>query len=162
MRIAETARYPAPPEEVFAVLADEDFQDAKCEATHAMSHTVEVTARDGRTRVRTERELPATGLPDVARSFVGDTLRVTETHDWGPAGPDGSRRASIEIGVRGAPITMRGTIALLPDGPGTREEIEANLSASVPLVGGRIERAAAPVVQQAITIETRMAHERLG
>ncbi len=162
MKISETARFPATPEEVFAILADKDFQEAKCLATAAVSHSVEVTAVDGRTRVRTRRELPAKGLPDVARSFVGDTLTVTETHDWGPAQADGSRHGTLEMEVKGAPMTMRGTVSLTPDGEGTLETIDSDLTASIPLLGGKIEKAAAPIVQQAITIETRLAHERLG
>jgi hypothetical protein len=94
--------------------------------------------------------------------MVGETLKVTETQDWGPAAADGSRRATVEMLVSGAPITLKGTMSLTPGGPGTLEEIDAELKAKVPLVGGKIEKAAAPPIEEAIDIEARTAHEWLA
>ncbi len=144
------------------MLTDPGFQEAKCRATTAGGeHSVQVDPGATGARVRTERELPSDGLPDVARSFVGDTLVVVEVHDWSTLAPDGSRESALDMHVRGAPLTLKGTLRLEPDGDGTLQVLEAELTANVPLIGGRIERAAAGPIDTAIDIETRLLREHL-
>jgi Protein of unknown function (DUF2505) len=162
MKIATTMEYAATPEEVFAVLSDQAFQEAKCAATAAVSHSASVTTSGTDTVIRTERVLPADGLPDFARSMVGDTLKVHETQTWGPAGPDGSRTGRVQMSVAGAPVSLDGSLRLVAGGPGTVETLESELKAKVPLIGGTIEKAAAPAIREAIEIEGRTAQEWLA
>ena len=110
-----------------------------------------------RTVITTERILPSDGLPDFAKSMVGETLKVTETQDWGPASADGSRRGTVEMAVAGAPIALNGTLAIAPGGPGAVEKLDAELKARIPLIGGKIEKAAAPPIEEAIDIEALTA-----
>jgi hypothetical protein len=151
------------PEEVYALLTDPDFQEAKCRATTAGGgHSVDIAPGTSGARVRTERVLPSDGLPDVARSFVGEVLVVVEVQSWSAPEPDGARESAVDLHVKGAPLTLKGTLRLEPDGAGTVEVLEAELRANVPLIGGRIERAAAGPIDTAIDIETRMLREHLG
>ena len=162
MKIAKTVEYAASPEEVFAVLSDRAFQDAKCTATAAIRHTATVATEGDRTVITTERVLPTRGMPDFAKSMVGETLTVTERQDWGPAGADGSRQGTVSMAVAGVPVALKGTLSLTPAGAGSVEAIDADLKASVPLIGGKIEKAAAPPVEDAISIEQRVAQEWLA
>jgi hypothetical protein len=114
MRIAKSYEYAATVHAVFAVTADQAFQYAKMVATGAISHTATVTESGERVLVMTERVLPSYGLPDFVRTVVGDSFTVVEHQDWGPAGADGSRVAYIDMHVRGAPVTLRGTTRRLP------------------------------------------------
>ena len=161
MRIAKTIEYAASPEEVFAVLSDVKFQEAKCAATAAVKHSAQVRTVGDHTVITTERILPSDGLPDFARSMVGNTLTVTETQDWGPAAAGGGRRGTVEMAVTGAPIALQGTLMLAPGQDGSVETLEAELKARVPLIGGKIEKAAAPPIEEAIDIEARTAAEWL-
>jgi hypothetical protein len=162
MKIATTVEYAATPEEVFAVLSDAKFQEAKCAATAALKHSATVKTLGERTVITTERELPSDGLPDFARSMVGATLKVTETQDWGPASDDGTRQGTVEMGVAGAPISLKGVVSLKPGGSGTVEALQAELKARVPLIGGKMEKAAAPPIEEAIAIEHQTAVEWLN
>ena len=162
MKIARTLEYAATPDEVFTVLADQAFQEAKCAATAAIKHTATVSGDGDRTVITTERVLPTRGMPDFARNMVGETLKVTETQDWGPAAADGAREGTLSMSVSGVPVTMKGTLSLAPGGPGSVETLDADLKASLPLIGGKIEKAAAPPVEDAITIEQRLAAEWLA
>lgn len=162
MKIARTIEYAATPEEVFAVLSDPAFQQAKCAATGALSHSATVETSGDKTVITTERKLPADGLPDFAKSMVGDTLTVHETQTWDAPGPDGGRTGSVEMGVAGAPLSLKGRLSLTAGGQGAVESIEADLKSNLPLVGGKIEKAAAPPIEQAITIEGRTAQEWLA
>ncbi|GAA2169325.1 DUF2505 domain-containing protein [Pedococcus bigeumensis] len=157
MKIAKTIEYAATPEEVFAVLSDVKFQEAKCAATAAIKHSADVKTVGDHTVITTERILPSDGLPDFAKSMVGPTLKVTETQDWGPASSGGGRRGTVDMTVAGAPIALQGTMMLAPGGGGTVETIEAELKAKVPLIGGKIEKAAAPPIEEAIDIEALTA-----
>jgi hypothetical protein len=150
-------------DEVHALLTDRAFQEAKCAATTDGGPTsVEVTGTAAGERVRTVRVLPSDGLPDIARSFVGDRLTVVEVHDWSGPAADGSRQSSVDIHVQGAPLTLKGTLRLEPSGTGTVEVLDAELKANVPLIGGRLEKAAAAPIRTAIGIETRLLRERLA
>lgn len=162
MRIAKTVEYPATPEQVFAVLADPAFQEAKCAATAAVKHKASVDPDAGRTVIRTERILPSDDLPDFARSMVGPTLKVVETQEWGPAAADGSREGTVRMEVAGAPITLTGSLSLSPRGTGAVETVDAELKARMPLIGGKIEKAAAGPIEEAIDVEAATAREWLA
>jgi hypothetical protein len=150
-------------DEVHALLTDQAFQEAKCAATTDGGATsVDISRNAGGQRVRTSRELPSDGLPDVAKSFVGDHLTVIEVHDWSGPAADGSRESALDIHVKGAPLTIKGTLRLEPSGAGTAEVLDAELKANVPLIGGRLEKAAAAPINTAIEIETRLLREWLA
>ena len=153
MKISATVDYAATPHEVFAMLADEDFQARKCAATGALSHSVSISAQGDRTVIVSSRDLPTEDFPDFVRSIVGATLAVTETQDWGPAGPDGGRQGTLTVDIAGAPIDLAGTLSLAPGGQGSVEFVEGDLKARIPLIGGKIERAAAPAIESAIKVE---------
>jgi hypothetical protein len=150
-------------DQVHALLTDRAFQEAKCAATtNDGMYTVDVGGGADGQRVRTERQLPSDGLPDMARSFVGDHLTIIEVLDWvGPAA-DGSRTSAVDIHIKGAPLTVKGTIRLQPHGRRTVEVIEAELKANVPLIGGKLERAAADPINAAIGIEIELLREWLA
>jgi hypothetical protein len=151
-------------DEVYALLTDPAFQEAKCLATTDDSHqfTVDVTSSPGTARVRTERHLPSETLPDVAKSFVGEHLTIIEVHTWSLPGPDGSRESALDLHVKGAPLTLKGTLRLEPSRGGTVQVLDAELKANVPFIGGKIERAAAEPIQGAIEIETGLLREWLA
>jgi Protein of unknown function (DUF2505) len=134
------------PEEVFALVVDEDFRIAVCEATAAIDHRVDVAhGADGTAQVRVERTVPA-DVPDFVRSFVGKTLTIVQTELWGPADAQGLRVADLQIRIKGQPASMTGSQTLERDGAGTRQSIRGELKVSVPFLGKRIE----PEVAKAI------------
>ncbi|MBM6404385.1 DUF2505 domain-containing protein [Phycicoccus sp. CSK15P-2] len=163
MRLTRRERLEARPADVYAVLTDQAFQESKCEATtDGGAHEVEVTESGAGHRVRTSRRMSAAGLPDVARSFVGETLTIVEVYDWGAPGPDGGRQALVDLHIQGAPLTLKGTLRLEPDGDGSIELLDADLKANVPFVGGKVEKAAAGPIGAAIDTELRLLRERVG
>jgi hypothetical protein len=157
MKVQAEIRYPRPPADVSVMLADPDFQDAKCKATGALRHAVDVTADGDRLRISTERELPTDRFPDFVKSFVGSSLTVNQVDDWDPPGADGSRTGSITVTVSGAPIRLTGTQRLTVDGTGARTEIVAEVKAKIPLIGGRVEKAAEPAIMGAVKAEQKVA-----
>jgi hypothetical protein len=155
MKISAIIDYAATPDEVFAMLADEDFQNHKCAATGSRRHAVSIWVRDDRTVIVSTRDMPSDGFPSFVKSMVGETLAVTETQDWGPPGADGVRHGRLSVAIEGAPVELHAVLSLAMGGEGTVETIEGDLKARIPLIGNKIEQAAAPAIQSAIRVESK-------
>lgn len=158
MRIDTRIAYAAPPAEVSTMTFDRDFQARKCEATGAVSYRVDLTAEPtGGAQIKTERKMPTDGFPDFVRSMVGATVDVVEIDDWSAAGPDGGRSGSITVTISGAPLQLTGSLTLRPTPGGAVVTIDADLKASIPFLGGQLEKAAEPAIMAAIQAEERTA-----
>ncbi|MEP7016403.1 MAG: DUF2505 domain-containing protein [Actinomycetota bacterium] len=153
MKISATFDYSATPQRVFAMLTDAEFQNRKCIATGALSHSVSISTEGDRTIIINHRQMPTDGFPDFVKSMVGATLAVTETQVWGPPSHDGGREGSIKVDLGSAPLDLVGVLSLAPAGQGSLESVDANLKAKIPLLGGKIEKAAAPAIESAIRVE---------
>ncbi len=162
MRITTSYEYAASPQDVFAMMADPAFQAAKCEATHPLSHTESVAAKGDQTEIVTARVLPTDSFPDFAKSMIGPKIRVTETIVWSRASVDGSRTGTITIAIGDAPIGMVGTLRLGPGGTGTRVDVDGELKARIPLLGGKIEKVAEGPVRAAIDKEQEVGRAWLA
>lgn len=150
MKISETVNYAAAPQDVFTMLTDEAFQERKCIDAGAIRHDVAVTLVAEGARIVARRDLRTDRFPDFAKSLVGKSVSITETYHWGAAQANGSRRGEVTVEVAGAPVALRGKVELVPTGVGSTIRINGDLKASIPLLGGRVERAAAPAVLGAI------------
>lgn len=153
MQITETIDYAATPAQVFAMLSDQAFQDRKCVATGATEHVATVTSEGERTIVTAKRSMPTQDLDLPSFINLGPSLAVTEIQDWGPASADGSRQGTVSVALADLPLKLTGTLGLAPSGAGTTETIKADLKASIPLLGGKIEKTAAPAIVSAIRVE---------
>jgi Protein of unknown function (DUF2505) len=156
VRLRAEIRYDADPAAVFAMLTDAAFQERKCAATGALESEVEIERfPDGGATIRTRRTLPTDQIPDFARSFVGRTVDIVQVDDFGPADAGGGREGSVIVEIKGAPVRFAGALTLDMSPAGTLETIDGDIKASVPLVGGRLERALEPALQAAIRVEQR-------
>jgi hypothetical protein len=156
--------FPADPVRAYALVTDETYVVAVAEATGGQDIEVTVEDRDGGAVVTSRRSLPAE-LPSYAKALVGDTLRLTEVRTYGPAAADGSRTGAVSVDFDGAPVRIEGTLSLAPSttsATGSICAMEAAVRASVPFVGGKVERFAAEQVQAFLAKETEVAIARLG
>jgi hypothetical protein len=68
----------------------------------------------------------------------------------------------VAVHIPGTPLRMTGSLDLAPNGHGgTIETVDGVLKASVPLIGGRIEKAAEPALRGAIDVEQRLGRRWL-
>lgn len=126
---------------------DAGYLEALCRRTGAVEHEVQV---DGlRTVVR--RVMPTDRFPDFARKLTGERITLVETTTWAPeADADGARRGDIRLTVDGAPVSATSTTVVRPDGTGAVEVVSGEVTAKVPLIGGRIEKAVLPALEAAL------------
>jgi hypothetical protein len=158
--------YAAAPDAVMGVIADPAFQDAKCVATGALTHSVSVTRPGDRVVLDTRRNMPMDSLPDYAKSFLGGKLEVHEVQDWGPPAADGSRDGRLTVEIAGTPMKLAGTLSMRPTGSGeaasTLVEIRSVLKANIPFIGGKAESAAAGPIRAGIAKEEQLGQEWLA
>jgi hypothetical protein len=139
--------------EVYEMSIKKEFQERKCRDAGALSWDITVTDGADGAIVTTKRKLPTVGFPSLLRKFVPSGVTSPETVVWGPADPDGARTAALSVDFHGAPASMKGTIRLVPDGKACTVVVDADFKAHVPLVGGRVEGFAAPIIMSFIDAE---------
>ncbi len=102
---------------------------------------------DGGATIVSERSLPS-DLPSYAKALVGESVRLTETRVLGPAAADGSREARSTVAFGGAPVSITGSLRLAADGDASAVEVRMAVKASVPFVGGKIEKFCAEQIER--------------
>lgn len=150
MQFRHELAYDAPPDRVYAMLADPDFRRASCEAMGVLSADVQLEpAADGAGFTLVVDQLQDTqGLPSFARKFAGDSTRAVQRETWADAGG-----GTLEIDSPGKPASIAGTIRLEPTGSGTTEVVELDLKVKVPLIGGKLEKLLADTVRTGMDAE---------
>ena len=114
-----------------------------------------------RTVVR--RVMPTDRFPDFARKMTGERLTLVETTTWAASpSADGSRTAEVSMHVEGAPVTSSTSTVVRPSGDGATEEVTGQVTAKVPLVGGRIEKAVLPALDAALEAQVDAYREWTG
>ncbi|MFS0715902.1 DUF2505 domain-containing protein [Arthrobacter sp. 1P04PC] len=158
MALSASTTLPHTVESVTAVFANEDFLRHTSEL---VGGTLESFAVDGDPagafNTTTVRTIPTTRMPDIARKFVGESLKVTQLESWGAPAADGSRESNISLKVAGAPLDVNAVQRLVAEGGSTRIELEGTVSSSVPFLGGKIADAAEPMVGKALNIQATQA-----
>lgn len=160
-----TQNFTGSPSEVFAMLSQEEFILTKCSATGSLSASasieqVLVNGAETVTLIST-RVLPA-DLPGPAKSLVSDTITVTETQIWTPPAPDGGRAATISVEFSG-PMSFSGALDLSPTAhTHTTIKTRGKFTASIPFIGGKIEKVAAEQTQRYLAAEERVGNEWLA
>ncbi|MEZ5117119.1 MAG: DUF2505 domain-containing protein [Candidatus Nanopelagicales bacterium] len=152
-----TQRFDAAPDTVFAMLSDADYVTAKGRATGALEVEAHVDAgEDGGAQIVSRRVMPA-NLPSFVRRFVGDQLELTETQRWSPPDADGARSATFDIDFGSQPLAFSGTLRLAPDGDESSVHTQGRISASVPLVGRKVEGVAQHWTERFLAKEEQFA-----
>lgn len=151
---------PADPARIMAILQDPEYVRAKAERTGAFDISVAVDERpDGSVTITCTRSMPAE-VPSYATAFVGEHLTVTEIQEWSAPGPSGESSARVSVDFH-APLAYTGTIDLTGSGSTSTLANRGEFKASVPFVGGKVEKVAAEMTQKYLAKETVVATEWL-
>ena len=146
--------YDHPPADVFAMFVDADYVRARAEATGGADVEADVTESGDTVEIVNRRTVVA-DLPSFARSMVGESIRITETHTWGPDA-DGAREGTFEANFGSVPVIVRGRLRLVADGAGAVATLEGTIKATVPLVGRKVEQLVHDQVAAALVIEQEL------
>ena len=139
MDISSHLDFAAPPAEVHAMMTDQRYLEEVCVASDSISYHVSAAG----STTQTSRTLPA---PESAARFTGPQLTVNDEIVWGDPSSDGSRSGTVTMTVLGQPVTFKGGIRLSPGGRGSVVDVRGDLKVAIPLLGRKLEEAAAPAV----------------
>ena len=163
MAVTASTTVPAPVEQVVVTFRDEEFIR---HVTHRAGATLESVEVDGdveaRFTVTTVRAMDAAKLPEMARKFVGSSVRVTQVDRYADPDAEGVRVVSTEIQVASLPVSGTATQRLSPQGEHTEVHVECVVQASIPFVGKQIAAAAEPFVSKAISLQSQEAQAWLA
>lgn len=139
MRATSTHTYAASPDRVFQVLTDPDVATAKYTSLgHHDVRVVEHTVRDDTVVLRSTRNVPME-VPGFAKRFLSPMNAVRQCDRWNAPDAHGVRTGTWEVAAAGVPVTVHGTLRLEPAAGGaTTVEITADITCSLPLVGGKL------------------------
>ncbi len=161
MHFSATTDYPADTDTVAAMLSDEEFARRRAEATEPLKQSTEVI-RDGEAfTVTTKLQMPTTMVPAKFRSFAPSSLNVTLVEVWGPPS-DGVRTSTLSVDIQGVPAKVRGTQRLAPSAAGSTETYDGEVTASIPLVGKKMEQMAVAAVDKIVQVQRQIALEYLA
>jgi hypothetical protein len=134
MRLRHELAYDAPPADVLAMVTDPLFWDKVADATGALSSKATVSTDGASTRVVVDQEQEVAGVPSFAKKFVGESTRAITTQVWT------GTEASYVVDTPGKPTSMKGTASIAENGSGSTLTYDLEVKASVPLVGGKLEK----------------------
>lgn len=155
MKIERVLTHDRGPADVYAMACSKQFQERKCSDAGALSWDVTITVDGDSAVVKTKRKLPTFGFPAMLRKIVPLGVTSTETITWSAPAADGSRTGDLHVDFHGVPARMSGTLRLRPEGTGSTVSVDAEFTALVPLVGGKLEKLAAPIIIEVIDAEEK-------
>jgi len=133
----------ADPDAVFAMFTDPEYQRQKMvDAGHTHVEVVECGPGDVAATVRiVTRRTVAVDVPGVLKRVLKPTNSLTQTDEWA-AEQDGVRTGTWKVDIKGVPIHLSGTMHLEAGETGSVEVITGVVKASLPLIGGKLEKLA--------------------
>jgi hypothetical protein len=151
VEIHELHRYAKDVETLFRFFSDPPTIKAKFEGVGARDVQVLESSESGGVHLtRTQREMPAE-VPSILKKLFSEWNKVIQTERWRREG--NSRTCELQIDVSGAPVQMRGTMQLRPEGEGCVNDVRLSISSSVPLLGKKIVELAAVASRKGMAAE---------
>jgi len=144
VRFEHENRYAASPDDVAALQTDQAYRASLKSRTRSAAHSVQVTDQGGTTVVEVDQRLKTEGIPSFARKLVGETIQLVQREEWT------GHQASFELSIPGKPGHLRGTVTIEHDGDGAVERVQGEAKASLPLVGGKIEKLLVDMITQSL------------
>ena len=148
MKFRHELAYDAPPAAVFEMLADPAFRQAACAAQDVISADVQLERSGNGFTLVLDQQQRTDDLPGFARAFAGDSTQAIQRETW-----EDTTGGTLVIDTPGKPTEIKGTITLRPEGSGTREIVELEVKAKIPLIGGKIEKLLAEKVREGMDLE---------
>jgi len=151
----ERLEFDAPPQDVWAMMLEEDYLRRCSVDLGATRVGVAVTELTSSVTMR----IPT---PWALRPLVGLEIEVYQQYAWSEPRPDGSRRGAMRISARRSPIVLAGSFHLLPTPQGTVIDYVLDLTAMLPMHETRIAPAIEPTFRHGFTVYEHNGHDYLA
>ncbi len=144
--------FPAPPAAVYALLTDREFLTGRLADCGGVDpEIVALQVDDGTATVTTRQAIPASVLPPMVATLMAGNPVTERTESWHADG-DGYI-ADFSVTVKGAPASLKGTMALAPAPNGSTLTVQGNAAVPIPMFGGKIEEVIASQIGELLQLE---------
>lgn len=147
----------ATPGQVYEMLADHAFRERVCEYQRYPRREITIVPQGTGMTVKVDQHRPATEVPSFARKLVGQELNIVQQETWSDP-----TAAELHVSIPGKPGDMRGTVELHGDDHGTTEVVAVEVTASIPLIGGKIEGLIGDMLGKALRAENKVGRDWLA
>lgn len=163
MAVTASTTVPAPVDQVVVTFSDEEFIRHVTHRAGATLESVDVVGDvEAQFAVTTVRAMAADRLPEMARRFVGSSVRLTQVDTYQTPDADGVRVVRTQISAGALPISGSATQTLTPQGGSTEVHVRCVVESNIPFVGKKIAEAAEPFIGKALSLQSREAEAWLA
>ena len=156
-----TQQYDAPAAEVFALFKDRDFIQGRLEDSGALDpEVVRVDITDEGLTIVTRQAIPASVLPSMVASMIQGDPATERVENWRVDGE--GYTADFTVTVKGAPASLKGTMALTNAGPGSVLNVVGSAAVPIPIFGTKIEGVIAKQITELMATEETYTRSRLA
>lgn len=148
-------------ERMFALVTDPDFLRRRAEALGEKEVQVAVDREGGQLRIQITREVEQ-NLPSFMKKIFSGRQRLVDRQAWTSEGGARISDWTVQLGD-GKRIQLRGRLTLAPGAAGGCDYTETfSASASIPLVGGRVEKFVLGETESSIRKQIDFTRQELG
>jgi hypothetical protein len=151
-----TFTWDAPLETVHAMWTDPVFQERRAQAGSPVRAESHVSKENGHAEISLFR-LMRIDPPGFLKNFVGDSIGIQETQVW-----DGPAAGTLLVEIQKQPGDVRGTIRATESGATTTITVDVEVSVRVPLLGGKVEKYVAGILDQLLNHDDRLGRAWLA
>lgn len=160
MKIQQSYSYPAGIDAVYALITDKAFRSEACEQQGSLDYDVSVESDGDGHVVTIKRTMPAQ-MPEFVKKITGDTVKVVQTENWGPADSSGNRAADVKVEIVGQPAQMKGTATLTGGLEATEFTVDGDVKVALPIIGRKIEPEVAKAIKAALDADVAYGTTKL-
>jgi hypothetical protein len=134
MKFQHELTFDASVDDVRAMVLAPAYWDTVAQATGALSSKTTLTESGSSVELVTDEQQKVVGVPGFAKKFVGESTRSIKTLRWT------GDNASFVVETPGKPTSLSGTASITAAGSSTTLRYDLDVKASVPLIGGKLEK----------------------
>ena len=151
---------PFPPDVVMRAMTSTRFHLDKVEGLGAAGCELMEEGGDAEKRfVHIRRRMPnRPAVPGALAKLLPADVVLEHRDEWNAT----TRTGDIQVRVQGAPVRMHAAASVVARGGGSEQVFEWDIKASVPLIGGALERFVAQDLDRSIHDEAKVVRELLA
>ena len=137
------------------LITDPEFLGKLMLASGSLRPEIAVVHGEEFTTVSIRREFQGQ-WPSLVAPLIGETLSVSEERTWQSPSESGEISGTLEMHVKGQPVSMHGSIRVSPTPAGCTARIAGEIQAKVPFIGGMVEKIVLEQISAGIALEASM------
>lgn len=138
----------------------EDVMQAKFAALGAKDIEISVDTTDAGFTAEIQRKMPA-DVPGPLKSFLGEWNQVTQKETW-TGSPDAGYECAMTVEIEDVPVSLTGKMKVTANGILTTNDIEMQVSSSIPLFGSKVEGFVSANIEKSMAEEFDFIKGHLG